>query len=299
MSLSKKHASISDLIEALWSIQKQWKRLKHYRIFDEWDRAPTNEEKSDAQDLVLLIRVLINKIEDNLLRLVDSISSKESLLLWTSSEIKKWGVSASESLLVIDPVDKNNANDMRSIIKAEHIIDECWKQALLLVGLHEIPEGHNPLSVVIKILRSLPTVIQTLQETYRNRRNFEKGDEYDVQQILYSSLKNEFGDVEREVPTVNICGHSAKIDFLIVPEQIGIEVKRANKNLRNVQLRKQLADDMICYSNLQDCKTLVCFVYDPKFFIKNPRGFERDLVNEINEMKVVGVVAPQMTGDVE
>ena len=60
------------------------------------------------------------------------------------------------------------------------------------------------------------------------------------------------------------------------------------------ELSEQLIIDVARYKEHRDCKTLVCFTYDPEGHIKNPRGVENDLEKfSTSELKVIAIISPQ------
>ena len=67
------------------------------------------------------------------------------------------------------------------------------------------------------------------------------------------------------------------MDFLLKDEQLVIEVKKTRASIRDKQVGEQLIVDIAKYKEHPDCKTLVCFVYDPEGLISNPTGLENDL----------------------
>lgn len=50
-----------------------------------------------------------------------------------------------------------------------------------------------------------------------------------------------------------------------------------SKNLREKQIGEQLMVDIGKYEEYPGVRTLLCFIYDPKEWIENPEGLERDL----------------------
>jgi hypothetical protein len=78
---------------------------------------------------------------------------------------------------------------------------------------------------------------------------------------------------------------------LLKAEKTVVEVKKTRKGLGTKGIGEQLAVDIVKYRSHQDCKNLICFVYDPEEYIMNPRGLERDLSQPFGEMKVRVYVA--------
>lgn len=58
-------------------------------------------------------------------------------------------------------------------------------------------------------------------------------------------------------------------------------------------LGEQLIIDRARYEAHPDCRTLVCFVYDPEGRIGNPIGIERDLEKYGGDLRVRVIIAPK------
>jgi hypothetical protein len=80
--------------------------------------------------------------------------------------------------------------------------------------------------------------------------------------------------------------------FLLKDEQIIIEIKKTRKGLGAREVGEQLIIDTQKYQVHPDCKTLICFVYDPERRIANPRGIERDLNKDFNGLPVSVFITP-------
>lgn len=82
------------------------------------------------------------------------------------------------------------------------------------------------------------------------------------------------------------------MDFLLKQEKFVIEVKKTRKGLGARELGEQLIIDIQKYKNHPDCKSLICFVYDPEGRIANPRGVENDLKKDTEGLKVRVLITP-------
>jgi hypothetical protein len=83
------------------------------------------------------------------------------------------------------------------------------------------------------------------------------------------------------------------MDFLIKPEQVVVEATMARKGLGQKELVTQLAEDILRYQSHQDCKTLMCFVYDPTAKCSNPTARENDLTKKRGGLQVIVIVQPK------
>jgi hypothetical protein len=83
------------------------------------------------------------------------------------------------------------------------------------------------------------------------------------------------------------------MDFLLKPEHVVVEVKMTRKGLGQKELVTQLAEDILRYQSHQDCKTLICFVYDPAGKCSNPTALENDLTKNHGGLQVIVIVQPK------
>jgi hypothetical protein len=114
--------------------------------------------------------------------------------------------------------------------------------------------------------------------------------------LLHALLRLHFEDIRPEEWTPSYAGGAARMDFLLKVEQIVIEAKKTRKGLTARELGEQLIVDIEKYSKHPDCKTLVCFVYDPDGRIANPRGVEADLNSRSDEqIQVLTFIKPSAT----
>ncbi len=150
----------------------------------------------------------------------------------------------------------------------------------------------DALSLVLELCRRFPACARQLARRQRKRDPFEIRDEYDVQDLMRGLLALHFADVRPEEWTPSYAGNASRIDFLLKQERIVVEAKMTRPTLS----QRQLADDLIVdkerYRSHQDCRTLVCFVYDPDGHCDNPAALESDLSQPEATPRVAVVVAP-------
>jgi hypothetical protein len=84
------------------------------------------------------------------------------------------------------------------------------------------------------------------------------------------------------------------MDFLLKPEQLVVEAKMTRKGLGQKELVSQLAEDILRYQAHQDCKTLICFVYDPTGICASPQAIETDLTSNHGNLNVIVIVQPKL-----
>ena len=109
-------------------------------------------------------------------------------------------------------------------------------------------------------------------------------DEYDVQDLLRALLALYFDDVRPEEWTPSYAGGASRMDFLLKRESVVIEVKKTRPGLTDKEVGDQLIIDSQRYKINQDCRHLICFVYDPEFRMVNPEA----LANDLSGLRVFG-----------
>jgi hypothetical protein len=152
--------------------------------------------------------------------------------------------------------------------------------------------SRDALRVVENICDRYPIAVNALQSRHDNRTTITMTDEYDVQDLLGALLKLHFEDVRPEEWTPGYAGHSSRIDFVLKAFGIVVEVKMTRKNLGQKEVVNQLAIDILRYQAYPDCKTLLCFVYDPDGYCKNPTVLQNDLTKKHGAIDVVVMVRP-------
>ncbi len=131
-----------------------------------------------------------------------------------------------------------------------------------------------------------------MRDRHDSRATLELEDEYDVQDLLHALLHLHFSDIRLEETCPSYAGSTSRQDFLLKNEKIVIEVKKTRKGLDAKKLGEELTLDKAKYRTHPDCKTLLCFVYDPEGRIANPRGIENDLSEESPEFTVKVFIKP-------
>lgn len=163
-----------------------------------------------------------------------------------------------------------------------------------ILGAKKKITTRSPLLSVEKICNRFHSVVRQLQDRHENRSTLTIEDEYDIQDLLHALLKIEFDDIRPEEWTQSYAGKSSRVDFLLKNEKVVVEVKKTRLGLTEKTIGDQLIVDIERYKNHTDCKTLVCFIYDPEGRIGNPNGLISDLeVKEIDSLKVRVIIEPK------
>lgn len=158
---------------------------------------------------------------------------------------------------------------------------------------NEVVLSQKNSSVVIeKLCNRFHLVAHQLRSRHDDRATIDVDDEYDVQDLFHALLHLEFDDIRSEEWTPSYAGSASRTDFLLKQENIVVEIKKTRKGLGAKQVGDQLIIDIMRYKFHSNCKTLICFVYDPEHRIANPRGIENDLNGEHEGIDVKVIIAP-------
>lgn len=149
------------------------------------------------------------------------------------------------------------------------------------------------LEIIEHLCSKFHIFVRQLQHRYDDRQTIDINDEYDVQDIFHALLKMYFDDVRPEEYTPSYAGSSTRVDFLLKKEQIVIEIKKTRNSLKSKELGNQLLLDIAHYQVHPDCRSLVCFVYDPEGKIANPIGVENDLEKKPSNIKIKVIISPK------
>lgn len=237
---------------------------------------------------------------------------------WSSPEFTKWHRDTEIAIERIFGANSRNAEDFRSVgyslgvvtsstpdsdFRAAYLRGLRRASAVLESMVTEIKEYSldddtaecepDHLALIEKLCLRFHTSARQLQQRYNDRETLTINDEYDVQDLLHSILRLHFDDIRAEEWTPSYAGGSSRVDFLLKAEQIIIEVKKTRASMKAKDLGEQLIIDRARYESHPDCKTLVCFVYDPEGRIGNPVGIERDLEKHSGGLKLRVIIAPK------
>jgi hypothetical protein len=147
--------------------------------------------------------------------------------------------------------------------------------------------------IIAMLTRRFHAFAVQIEKRHASRPTLKISDEYDVQDLFHCLLKLHFEDVRAEEWTHNYAGSSTRMDFLLKREQIVVEVKMTRAGLNQKGVLNELTQDIERYRSHQDCKTLICFVYDPGGYRDNPTALEDDLSRDRDALKVIVHVFPK------
>jgi len=239
-------------------------------------------------------------------------------LRWESQEFQQWNRDTNIALKKIFAGDgESHANEFDEIRyyypavytdmpdnynRAAYLSGLSSAEAMLKSMIREIKDYSlainrdsdiDALSFLPTLFKKFHGLARQMRKRHDNRSTLEIDDEYDVQDFLHVLLKLYFDDIRPEEWTPSYAGSSSRMDFLLKNEQTVIETKKTRKGLADKEIGEQLIIDIQKYRSHPDCKSLICFVYDPEGKIANPKALENDLSKSEENFKVTVIVEPK------
>jgi hypothetical protein len=150
----------------------------------------------------------------------------------------------------------------------------------------------DAVELVTNLCRRFHHFVRQMRVRHGGRASMQFADEYDVQDAMHALLRLHFTDVRAEEWTPSYAGRSTRMDFLLKPERVVIEVKMTRRGLTQREVISELTEDKERYRSHADCRALVCFVYDPTNLCDNPTALETDVSVRDGDFRVEVVVAP-------
>lgn len=227
------------------------------------------------------------------------------LLAWLLSEIPdaglvptSWGIdeaelyaAALERALLDDLPLADGAREAVALVVSRATASR-WANSQALA---ESASMRDPVQVVLGLCRRFHLFALQAQRRHAGRSTIEMTDEHDAQDALHAILRLHFADVRAEEWTPSYAATASRMDFILVAESIVIEVKMTRKSLSQREVVLELTEDKERYRRHQGWRTLICFIYDPALWLRNPDAIERDVSEEFDGRRVIAVVAPQGT----
>ena len=149
------------------------------------------------------------------------------------------------------------------------------------------------LDTVLALCRRFHLFAIQLERRHGGRDPVSIRDEYDVQDLFHAILLLHFDDVRPEEVTPSYAGNSSRVDFFLPDARLVVEVKMTRQSLGQRQVADQLIEDAARYATMPQIDTLVCLVYDPRRFCRNPIALERDVAESGRKLAVHAVVCPR------
>lgn len=232
----------------------------------------------------------------------------------------RWRFNTKKAVEKIFGVDSDNANDFKELRFSSMVLcitpdeeiqafqSEVSRATALLASMIDelrdwgLPVGMetneqsgppNHLFNIDRICRRFHLVAKQLGQRRAGRQPFKIDDEYDVQDLLHSLLELYFDDIRPEEGAPSYAGAASRMDFLLPEIETVVETKMKRGSLSKKKLREELIVDKEQYRKHPQCRFLICMVYDPSGEISNPRGFEDDLTEGIDELTTRVLIVPK------
>ncbi|WP_143325821.1 hypothetical protein [Paraburkholderia ribeironis] len=137
---------------------------------------------------------------------------------------------------------------------------------------------------LVRLVERLPEVSRNLvkERRHEKRDTLDVRDEYDVQDLMRAFLHLEFDDVRAEEYCPSYAATSSRVDFLIWPEKIAVEVKYAKKSHSQRKIADELIVDIARYQKHQDANHLVCVIWNTEHTLHNPVALKSDIESGSN-----------------
>lgn len=132
-------------------------------------------------------------------------------------------------------------------------------------------------ALITEMLEAFPVIARHMERRSRNRPPFVIENEYDVQDLLYSSIRSVFIDAVQEEWTPSLAGTAKRIDVVIPSIETIVETKMVRNRQHAKDVIHELMIDFECYHTHPACGSLMVFMYDPQRFIADPDQTSRDL----------------------
>jgi len=156
-------------------------------------------------------------------------------------------------------------------------------EKLVCGGRHERYESMfedrniNKNKLIYSQLDQFPIISNFISDRKNNRTSFIIENEYDIRDLLFVCFKSVLQDVRLEEWTTKHGGKSKRIDIVIPQVDTVIEVKYIRDKKHGNSVSDDLKIDIESYHVHPNCKTLICFIYDPKGYINDPMMLTQDL----------------------
>jgi hypothetical protein len=143
----------------------------------------------------------------------------------------------------------------------------------------------DSIKIATSIAENLRAVARPLVDRRANRPAIVLNDEYDYQDLYHSMLRIFFRDVRAEEFSPSVAGANSRIDFVLPPVNLAIELKDAAK-LNDKAIGDQLLADVERYASHPTARHLVCLIFDYQAKLKNPAALESGLTKRHSKLGV-------------
>jgi hypothetical protein len=204
-----------------------------------------------------------------------------------------------------NPIDRISAEDSQPAARLfagmadgrPEVQSPTMNQVSILKPTRGVDGAILPVDDSMAALRKVCTRFHLVARQLRLRRDYratlEVEDEYDVQDLLYALLRLEFEEVGSEDWRPAYGEGATRTSYLLHKDRVVIVAKKTKSGVTAKELAEQVKMDTSHYSGRIDCRTLVCFIYDPEGRVGNPRGLESDLTMVSDAFTLEVIIAPK------
>lgn len=133
------------------------------------------------------------------------------------------------------------------------------------------------LDIALQIIRNFSMVARILSDRQHGRQPFEIESEYDVQDVLFATLRASFVEARREDLTPQLAGSSKRIDIVLPEIRSLVEAKYVRNANHARRVIGELQEDFECYHTYPGCDHIFALVFDPETHIRDSYQFGEDL----------------------
>jgi len=140
------------------------------------------------------------------------------------------------------------------------------------------------------MLRRLPRVIRELRWRQGEQPPFRVEAARDLEDLLRALLLLYFDDIRHESRTPSY-DPGTRTDFVLLPQRLAITAKLVPLGVKESQIVEQIQIDSAYYQALQNCATLIIFIYDPEALLREAPALERAWSRREDDFEVRCIIA--------
>jgi len=190
-------------------------------------------------------------------------------------------------LLVITGHTEHELLDRVARAAVSFITKPVIHRELVLAATSMINAWQARFTTLLTVLNGFSELLPILQDRGHNKPPFRIVDEYDLQDLLHFLFKPLFRDVIVEEYTLKRAGKTKRLDLVLKGLEAVVETKMVRTKAHSRKISDELDIDIRGYVSHPYCRRLICFVYDPKHYLKDPRTIEKDLSGDQSQDRSV------------
>ena len=183
--------------------------------------------------------------------------------------------------------------DIDKLIPVTRTASPIDKAATSSAGTTGVSTASGALADIVRLAERLDIVVRQIRQRHDGRSTLNVADEHDLQDLFHALVKIYFDDVRKEEWNPSYAGAASRTDFWLPELSAQVELKMARQSLTARALGEQIIVDIEKYKQRENCRTVICIVYDPDGLISNPRGLEDDLNKPRRDIDVRVMIVPK------